>query len=101
MKIVPSGPIAGVTLTPGRWGPHGAWGGSVGEPSGCGAGGHGLAGRGDASRNVPKHRSVARGAPGTSVAYDTLVVAPNGVALTRNELSSDVTGSMRMTFQYT
>jgi hypothetical protein len=35
VKIVPSGPMAGVTLTAARCDRHGNCGGSVGDPSGC------------------------------------------------------------------
>src|SRR5207253_7487124 len=55
VKIVPSAPIAGAALTPGRCDPHGMLGGIA-----SGEGGHGRS----LSLNAPRHRSDAAGVPG-------------------------------------
>src|SRR6185503_9860138 len=52
VKTVPSGPMAGATLMPGRCAPQLMSGGRTGDPSAFGGGGHGRSGGGFMAANV-------------------------------------------------
>src|SRR6266851_10341103 len=79
--MVPSGAIAGATLIPGRWGPHGAEGGrklglyALVESRAVATPGHG-------SRELPKAVTHEVGAVGTRAEKLTLLVLSSGAILT-------------------
>src|SRR5436190_17157809 len=78
--MVPSAPIAGAVLTGGRCEPHATVGTGAGVPSALRTG-HGRF----SVEYLKTQRSVAAGAPGTSVDHAAAFAAPAAVTLTSHE----------------
>src|SRR6266851_5222896 len=79
--MVPSGAIAGATLTPGRWSPHAPEGGrKLGSYALVES--NAVATPGQGRREFPKERTHVVGAPGTRAAKLTLLELSSGAILT-------------------